>query len=108
MNICDMYIQEAQRQVTRARSGFTREIARRNLIRALTYALVDRDGPQCRYCGVVTHNEKEPIYSRRTFDHVVPVSAGGKDELRNGVVACHNCNSRKGSRAVQSFAQGEH
>lgn len=33
-----------------------------------------------------------------TFEHVVPVSMGGTNDLDNLVVACRGCNLRKGNR----------
>lgn len=33
-----------------------------------------------------------------TIDHIVPVSAGGSDDLHNLQLAHHGCNARKGVR----------
>ncbi len=49
-----------------------------------------RDGFLCQYCG-----EAFPT-SELTFDHVVPLSRGGRTEWTNVVTACTGCNLRKG------------
>ncbi|HIC56589.1 MAG TPA: HNH endonuclease [Acidobacteria bacterium] len=57
--------------------------------RANIYA---RDDHRCQYCGV-----GHPIEDL-TFDHVVPVSQGGKKKWENIVTSCISCNRRKGGR----------
>ena len=57
--------------------------------RANIYA---RDNNCCQYCG-----EKFPL-SELTFDHVVPVSKGGRKDWENIVSSCITCNRRKGNR----------
>ena len=57
--------------------------------RANIYA---RDGHQCQYCG------REFVVSELTFDHVVPVSQGGRKDWENIVTSCISCNRRKGGR----------
>ena len=56
--------------------------------RANIYA---RDDHRCQYCGV-----GHPIEDL-TFDHVVPVSQGGKKKWENIVTSCISCNRRKGA-----------
>ncbi len=57
--------------------------------RANIYA---RDGHRCQYCG------REFVVSELTFDHVVPVSQGGRKDWENIVTSCISCNRRKGGR----------
>jgi 5-methylcytosine-specific restriction endonuclease McrA len=57
--------------------------------RANIYA---RDGHRCQYCGAGF-----PV-SELTFDHVVPVSQGGRKDWENIVTSCVRCNRRKGGR----------
>ena len=57
--------------------------------RANIYA---RDGHRCQYCG-----HELPV-ADLTFDHVVPVSQGGRKDWENIVTACIPCNRRKGGR----------
>lgn len=55
--------------------------------------LLHRDGHRCQYCG----KENEPL----SVDHVFPKSRGGKDDWENLVIACKNCNVKKGSRTPE-------
>jgi 5-methylcytosine-specific restriction endonuclease McrA len=57
--------------------------------RANIYA---RDDHTCQYCG-----ERQPT-SELTFDHVVPVSQGGRKDWENIVTCCISCNREKGGR----------
>lgn len=57
--------------------------------RANIYA---RDRHTCQYC-----NRPHPT-SELTFDHVVPVSQGGRKDWENIVTCCVACNRKKGGR----------
>ena len=57
--------------------------------RANIYA---RDDHRCQYCGI-----EHPV-GALTFDHVLPVSQGGKKNWENIVTSCIGCNRRKGGR----------
>ena len=75
--------------VLRAFDRFTRPqvvFSRRNLFR--------RDKNACQYCGKRFPTEELSI------DHVVPRAMGGVSSWTNCVVACLECNSRKGSRTL--------
>jgi 5-methylcytosine-specific restriction endonuclease McrA len=54
-----------------------------------------RDGWKCQYCGDKFDS------TELTFDHVVPVSQGGKKSWENIVSACVTCNSRKEGRTPE-------
>jgi len=56
--------------------------------------LFRRDDYMCLYCGEVLPP------SLLTRDHVVPISAGGRDEWENVVTACRPCNHRKANHAL--------
>jgi hypothetical protein len=58
--------------------------------------LFHRDDYMCLYCGEVLPPRL------LTRDHVVPVSAGGRDEWENVVSACRPCNHRKDNRALET------
>jgi 5-methylcytosine-specific restriction endonuclease McrA len=60
--------------------------------RANIYA---RDGYTCQYCA-----EQFPT-QELTFDHVVPVSQGGRKDWENIVTCCVACNRRKGGRTPE-------
>jgi hypothetical protein len=51
--------------------------------------VIEVHGTTCAYCGI-------DCGFNATVDHVIPVSAGGKNEFSNLKVACRSCNSRKG------------
>ena len=57
--------------------------------RANIYA---RDGYSCQYCAKAFPTQE------LTFDHVVPVSQGGRKDWENIVTCCVSCNRRKGGR----------
>ena len=57
--------------------------------------LFRRDDYMCLYCGEVLPPR---LLSR---DHVVPVSAGGRDEWENVVSACRPCNHRKDNYSLE-------
>jgi 5-methylcytosine-specific restriction endonuclease McrA len=57
--------------------------------RANIYA---RDAYTCQYC-----NDSFPT-QELTFDHVVPVSQGGRKDWENIVTCCVSCNRKKGGR----------
>jgi len=59
--------------------------------------LFRRDDYLCLYCG----EELPPRLLTR--DHVVPVSAGGRDEWGNVVSACQPCNHRKGNATLETI-----
>ena len=51
-----------------------------------------RDKYRCQYCA------KRFRASELTFDHVVPVSRGGRQVWENIVTCCIDCNRKKGGR----------
>lgn len=55
-------------------------------VRAIVYA---RDGLRCVHCGAT-----DPL----TIDHIIPIVAGGTDDLENLQTLCGPCNYRKGDR----------
>ena len=63
--------------------------------RANIYA---RDGYSCQYCA------KSFPTPELTFDHVVPVSQGGRKDWENIVTCCVSCNRRKGGRTPAEAA----
>lgn len=61
--------------------------------------VLKRDGWNCLRCGVMTHrypgNRHMP--DETTFDHVIPVSAGGETSIDNLQILCWTCNRWKGA-----------
>jgi 5-methylcytosine-specific restriction endonuclease McrA len=58
------------------------------------FEVLQRDGFCCVYCG-----RKAPDVQLHV-DHVVPVSGGGSNDLKNLVAACAECNVGKGKRTA--------
>jgi 5-methylcytosine-specific restriction endonuclease McrA len=52
-----------------------------------------RDGYRCRECGATNQETSLEV------DHIIPVSQGGTDELKNLQTLCTACNRAKGNRA---------
>lgn len=76
--------------VLRDYGGVPRQVlpfTRRNLMR--------RDEQRCQYCG------RRPSVAELSIDHVLPRSRGGETSWENCVLACVQCNRRKGSRLVE-------
>lgn len=57
-------------------------------------ALYVRDQGKCVYCGS-TQN--------LTIDHVIPRSRGGSNEWNNLVIACRECNHKKGHKTLEQM-----
>jgi len=55
-----------------------------------------RDNGECQYCR--TKLDKKNF----TFDHIIPVSQGGKTNWKNIVSCCKECNQKKGNRTLLS------
>lgn len=84
----------------------------------LTDLLVNRDERLCRYCRIRLADEADYLWHYdedgasytipagvgwATIDHVVPIARGGTNDLENLVLACSDCNTRKGTKAYSEF-----
>lgn len=58
-------------------------------------ALLEKFNGCCAYCGGPAE----------TWDHIVPVSQGGRTEPGNVLPACRSCNSKKKDRHVEDFIE---
>jgi 5-methylcytosine-specific restriction endonuclease McrA len=70
-------------------------IKRRAPVKFTRLNIFTRDGFKCQYCG--DKFESEDL----TFDHVIPVSQGGRKSWENITTACVDCNSRKEGRTPE-------
>ena len=62
--------------------------------------VIVRDKRTCQYCG------KAKLYKQQlNVDHIVPESQGGAYTIENLVVACKQCNHRKGNRSVADYVK---
>jgi hypothetical protein len=59
-----------------------------------------RDGLACAYCGDSVENGV-----KLTLDHIIPHSKGGTNAVENLATCCHKCNSARGNRSMESFAE---
>ena len=55
--------------------------------------LLARDGPWCKYCGVLFEFASKKRLM--TIDHRVPLCNGGTNDIENLVLACNRCNNMK-------------
>jgi len=59
-------------------------------------------GRTCEYCGCrLTRNTAR-------IDHIIPVSRGGLNLVRNMAICCQYCNSRKGERSIAEYLNDLH
>lgn len=58
-------------------------------------AILTREGKVCTYCG----DTEGPF----DFDHIFPVSRGGKNDTSNLTLACANCNRSKGAKTLREW-----
>ena len=57
-------------------------------------AVLDRDRYTCQCCGKPAHRMQVEV------DHVIPVSAGGSNDISNLATACRECNTGKRNRRL--------
>lgn len=81
-----------ERERTAERAGAQR---RRPLTRRLQNAVFKRDGFRCCECGVEPEDPKH-----LHIDHILPVAAGGTNEISNLRVLCRPCNLNKADKIV--------
>lgn len=70
---------------------------RQALSKKLRFDVFKRDGFVCVYCGA------HPPDTLMEIDHVIPVAAGGGNEIDNLVTACVSCNRGKGAGELSSI-----
>jgi hypothetical protein len=59
------------------------------------FEIIKRDRFTCAYCG------RTPPEVLLEVDHIVPVAAGGTDDLANLITACMTCNRGKAARLLE-------
>ena len=64
-------------------------------------AIYLRDGLACCYCGSGLEDNGTTL----SLDHIIPVVHGGNNRSPNLVTSCRKCNSVRGNRALEDFAQ---
>jgi 5-methylcytosine-specific restriction endonuclease McrA len=66
---------------------------KRSVRKSVRYAVLERDGFRCRYCGA-SSSDGVTLH----VDHIVPHSKGGTDDESNLCASCDQCNLGKGNR----------
>ena len=61
------------------------------------YAVLFRDEYICGYCG--TDMLKNNLIAE--VDHIIPKSRGGRDNFKNLIAACQDCNQAKGNKTAE-------
>lgn len=88
------------RKVTEAAKNRRKNSKRKGARIGQRYTLADvvaRDGNRCHLCGkVVNLRLSGTDRLGPTVDHLVPIAAGGKDELANVRLAHRSCNCGRG------------
>jgi hypothetical protein len=69
------------------------------------FRVMKRSGGRCWYCGlkIFPNTASASPVNNVTIDHLIPVSAGGSDDLDNLVACCRTCNSAKCDRDLEWF-----
>jgi len=62
---------------------------RKGIFPKLRYEIMQRDGNKCVLCG------KTALEDRLEVDHIIPVVAGGTNEVKNLRILCSECNKGK-------------
>ena len=68
-------------------------------VTARTAAIVERDGPNCVWCG------RRPWPRDLTLEHLLPRSRGGHGTPENLTPACRRCNRARKSRPVAAYVR---
>lgn len=66
--------------------------------RELRLSVYERDAYTCQSCA------HKFALAELTIDHLIPLAAGGLDEITNYATACRQCNERKASMPLGEFA----
>lgn len=81
----------ADKEVSKRRWAMNNNPELRKIVRG-------RDGDTCRYCQKRVNWSDRRSAEGGTYDHVLPLSKGGDESPENIVVACRDCNVKKGAR----------
>ena len=60
---------------------------------------------RCAYCNKKLFLNSANAAKNMTLDHFRPRSKGGRDEIKNLVASCADCNSRKGNMSPHKFCK---
>ena len=71
-------------------------IAERNVPNEKREAVLKRDNFTCQYCGRKGEGVELEI------DHIIPMTRGGKTDIRNLITACKECNRAKHNKLLSA------
>ena len=85
--------------------AFAAKLAYRCAVRVwIRTRLSSEQNHRCAWCGCETTELRDQPHSS-TIEHVEPLSNGGANEYSNMVMACSDCNHRRGVKPVDEFMQ---
>lgn len=73
--------------------GFPISTGRKTTYNKYKLPLIKRDGKDCFYCS-------ESLEEDITVEHLIPLTAGGKNLLSNMVLAHKECNNKQGNKSL--------
>ena len=68
--------------------------SRAGISKRLRFEIFKRDSFKCQYCGKSAPDVVLEV------DHIIPVAAGGKNDIINLVTACYDCNHGKSDKSL--------
>lgn len=71
---------------------------RNEITHKLRFEILERDQHRCKRCGA---SPKTDPTVELVIDHIVPLSAGGTNDLTNLETLCHSCNEGKKDTVIQ-------
>jgi len=98
---CTEYLDQHKRDlfykkpVRKYKSSFGTE--RNHIPSATRRAVFQKFSYCCAYCGISLHHYQNNEKVRLEIDHRVPLAMGGTDEYSNLILACKECNNKKGA-----------
>lgn len=90
-----MVNREALRVISRRRKALIRSTASVPITAAQRCEAITYYGGRCAYCLTIPN--------KLTWDHLIPISRGGRHELSNIVPACFSCNGEKHKRTLLEY-----
>ena len=73
---------------------------------AIMARLIAERGICCHWCDVATtptRSDGHHVPTMRTRDHLIAVADGGPDTFENSVIACAECNQRRGKETSSAI-----
>lgn len=79
--------------------GFKAKIKRKSYSDEKRKIIYNKSGGRCELCG------QQLLFEDMTLDHIVPLSMGGEDSMKNLQAACFDCNKLKGNILPSEFME---